>query len=101
MTEQQKLAAAERRAARRAMQEARYAEEKADKAIVLTALRAVLRDPECNSAQRLYAVAILDRMQNYYFVPHDAKFPAGPDRDGELIDDFAKKLKEREAANAQ
>ena len=47
--------------------------EKVDKALVLEALRAVLKDPEATTAQRLFAVAVLDHMQHYYFVPSDTR----------------------------
>lgn len=75
------------RAAARAEREAR---EKADKALVLEALRAVLQDPEATTEQRLYAVAVLDNMQHYYLVPYGVKHP-GKGSDA-LMADFAKKL---------
>lgn len=40
---------------------------------MLEALRAVLQDPEATSAQRLYAVAVLDNMKLHGFVPYDLK----------------------------
>lgn len=76
--------------ARKAAREAREAQEKADKALVLEALRAVLKDPEATTEQRLYAVAVLDSMQHYYLVPYDVKHP-GKDS-SELIAEFARKL---------
>ena len=62
--------------------EAREAEEKVDKALVLEALRAVLKDPEATTAQRLYAVAVLDNMKYYRFAPYGVKHPGqGPEVD--------------------
>lgn len=75
------------RAAARAEREA---QEKADKALVLAALRAVLQDLEATTEQRLYAVAVLDNMQHYYLVPYGVKHP-GKDSDA-LITDFAKRM---------
>lgn len=49
------------------------AEQKRDKALVLDALRAVLQDPEATTAQRLYAVAVLDNMTYGRFVPYELK----------------------------
>lgn len=77
----------EARAAARAEREAR---EKADKALVLEALRAVLQDPEATTEQRLYAVAVLDNMQHYYIAPYNVKYP-GEGSDA-LIADFAKRM---------
>ena len=59
--------------ARRAQRAARAAERERDKALVLDVLRAVLQDPEATTEQRLYAVAVLDNMQSYHFVPYDAR----------------------------
>lgn len=75
------------RAAARAEREA---QEKADKALVLEALRAVLKDPEATAEQRIFAVAALDNMQHYYLVPYGVKHP-GKDGDA-LIADFAKRM---------
>lgn len=72
--------------ARRAWREAQAAEREQDKTLVLDALRAVLRDPESTTDQRLFAVAILDKAKGYYFVPHDTKSADA------LIADFAKRL---------
>ena len=76
--------------ARKAAREAREAQEKADKTLVLAALRAVLKDPEATTEQRLCAVAVLDNMQHYYIVPYNVKHP-GKDSDA-LIADFAKRM---------
>ena len=75
------------RAAARAEREA---QEKADKALVLEALRGVLRDPNASAEQRLYAVGVLDHMQHYYLVHYGLKHP-GKDSDT-LIADFAKRM---------
>lgn len=63
------------KAARKAAREAREAEEKQDKALVLEAMRAVLRDPEATTAQRIYAVTVLEEVQRYHFVPCSMKYP--------------------------
>lgn len=75
------------RAAARAEREA---QEKADKALVANAMRAVLQDTGASSEQRIYAVAVLDNMQHYYIVPYNVKHP-GKDSDA-LITDFAKRM---------
>lgn len=74
--------------ARRALRAAREAEEKQDKALVVDALRAVLKDPETTAAQRLYAVAVLDKVKGYGFVPHDMR------NDSALVADFARLVEE-------
>lgn len=76
--------------ARAAARAEREAQEKADKALVLEALRAVLKDPEATAEQRFFAVAVLDSMGHYGFVPYDVKHP-GKDS-SELIAEFARKL---------
>lgn len=63
------------KAARKAAREAREAEEKLDKALVVEAMRAVLRDPEATTAQRIYGVAVLEEVQRYHFVPCSVKYP--------------------------
>lgn len=75
----------------------REAQEKADKALVLEALRAVLQDPEASSAERICAVAVLDHMQHYYLVPYGLKHP-GKDSDT-LIADFAKRMEAYQEKN--
>lgn len=75
------------RAAARAEREA---QEKQDKALVLAALRAVLQDPASTSEQRIFAVSVLDNIQNYYIVPYGVKHP-GKDSNA-LIADFAKRM---------
>lgn len=69
MDEAHKTTRERNKAAREARRAAREAEERQDKALVLDALRAVLKDPEATTEQRLYAVAVLDNMQYYRFVP--------------------------------
>lgn len=59
----------------KAAREAREAQEKQDKILVLDALRATLKDPEATTAQRLYAVAVLDNMQYYHLVPYGVRYP--------------------------
>ena len=72
--------------ARRAARAAKAEEQERDKGLVLDALRAVLQDPEATTGQRLFAVAVLDRMQYYNFVPHDMR------NSDNLVADFAKRL---------
>lgn len=66
----------------------REAQERQDKALVVDAMRAVLRDPEATTDQRLFAVAVLDKVKYYNFVPHDIGSADA------LIADFAKRLEE-------
>ncbi len=73
MTEQAKIIRQQNKAAREAARADRAAQEKADKALVLDAMRAVLQDPGAISAQRIYAVAVLENMQYYHFVPYDVR----------------------------
>lgn len=90
MDEQAKTTRQRNKEARAAARAEREAQEKADKALVLEALRAVLKDPEATTEQRIFAVAVLDGMEHYGFVPYDVKHP-GKDS-GELIAEFARKL---------
>lgn len=78
----------QRAEARRAWREAQAAEREQDKALVLEALRAVLRDPASTSEQRLFAVTVLDKVKYYNFIPHDTKSA------DDLIADFARRLEE-------
>ena len=77
------------KAAREAQRAARAAQEQADKALVLDVLRAVLKDPEATTEQRLYAVAVLDNMQHYNFAPYGVKYQGDMD-----ITSFAAALQE-------
>lgn len=90
MDEQAKTTRQRNKELRAAARAEREAQEKADKALVLEALRAVLKDPEATAEQRIFAVSVLDSMQHYYLVPYDVKHP-GKDS-GELIAEFARKL---------
>lgn len=87
------------KAAREAVRAEREAQEKADKALVLGALRAVLKDPEASTGQRLFAVAVLDNMQHYSFVPYNVKYPEKASDD--VIADFARRLEEYQAAESK
>ena len=87
MDESRKTTRERNKAARAARRAARAAEEQQDKALVLDALRAVLRDPEATTEQCLYAVAVLDNMQYYRFVPYGVKYQGNAD-----IADFVKEL---------
>lgn len=84
--------------ARRARQEARYAQEKKDRALVLEALRAILRDNLATVEQRIFAVGILDSMENYHFIPCSMNRPGGGKRDDDLIAEFARELEKRQEA---
>lgn len=61
------------KAAREAARAERDAQEKQDKALVLEVVRDALKDKEATTAQRLFAVAVLDRMCYYSFVPSDTR----------------------------
>lgn len=74
--------------ARKQRREALAAERGQDEALVANAIRAVLQDPEATSEQRIFAVAVLDKMKYYGFVPNDTKSA------DTLIADFAKRLEE-------
>lgn len=65
--------------ARAAARAAQAAAEREDKALVLDALRAVLKDPEATTAQRLYAVAVLDNMQYYHLAPYGVRLTGDVD----------------------
>ena len=84
--EQARATRAANKAKREARKAAQAAERERDKALILDALRAVLQDPEATTEQRLFAVAVLDRMQYYNFVPRDMRHSDA------LILDFAKRL---------
>ena len=47
--------------------------------------RAVLKDPEATTEQRLYAVAVLDNMQYYRFVPYGVKYQGSADKVAEFV----------------
>lgn len=74
--------------ARKQRRAALAAEQERDKALVANAMRAVLQDPEATSEQRIFAVAVLDKMKYYNFVPQDMR------NADTLIADFAKRLEE-------
>lgn len=85
MDEAHKTTRERNKAARDARRSAREAEERQDKAVVLDALRAVLKDPEATTEQRLYAVAVLDNMLQYYgFVPYGVKYQGSADKVAEF-----------------
>ena len=70
------------KAIRDAARAEREAQEKADKALMLEVVRDALKDKEATTAQRLYAVAVLDNMKYYRFAPYGVKHPGqGPEVD--------------------
>lgn len=84
--------------ARKARQAERYAQEKKDRALVLEALRGVLQDPNATTEQRLYAVAVLDSMESYHFIPCSMKRPGEGKSSEELVTEFARELEKRQEA---
>lgn len=64
-----------RKQAKKAADAARWEQERNDKALMLDALRDVLRDKTATPAQRLYAVAALDYAGSYHIVPYSMKYP--------------------------
>lgn len=80
---------------RRARREALAAEQERDKALVVDALLAVLQDPEATTAQRLYAVAVLDKVKGYGFVPHNMR------NDSALVADFARLVETAQKKDAE
>ena len=86
MNEQAKETRKRNKAAREAARAAHEAERQADKALILEALRAVLRDTEASTEQRLFAAIALDKVLFYNFMP------ANREMDERLIEDFRKKL---------
>lgn len=81
--------------ARRAWREAQAAERRQDETLVLEALRAVLKDPASTSEQRIFAVAVLDKVKGYCFVPHDMRNAAT------LVADFAQRLEAAQKAETK
>lgn len=81
--------------ARKQRREALDAERRQDEALVLEALRAVLRDPEASASERLFAVSVLDRMKYYNFIPHDMR------NANAFIADFAKRLEATQKAETE
>ncbi len=64
---------AERKAVREAARAERDALEKQVMTLVLEVVRDALKDKEATTAQRLFAVAVLDRICYYSFVPSDTR----------------------------
>lgn len=81
--------------ARKQRREAIEAEKKQDEALVLAALRAVLRDPEASAGERLFAVIVLDKVRGYYFVPHDMRSADA------IIADFARRVEAAQEAETK
>ena len=79
MDEAHKKAEATRKAnaaAKKQRQAEHQAQEKADRELILGALRAVLADPAATPSERLYAVTVLDNMQHYHIKPYGIDHPA-------------------------
>ena len=68
-----------RKEARKAADAAHWEQERIDKALMLDALRDVLKDKTASPAQRLYAVACLDHSMGYHVAPCDLKYPDSRD----------------------
>lgn len=81
--------------ARKQRREAIEAERKQDEALVLEALRAVLRNPEATADQRLFAMSVLDRMKYYNFIPHDMRHADA------IIADFARRVEAAQEAETK
>ena len=75
MTPQEKSAATRKTnaALRKEAEAERAAERRSDRLIVIDALRAVLSDSRATPTERLFALEILDYVQNYYFIPSRIK----------------------------
>ena len=86
MTQEERKARAE---ARKAADRARWQQEREDRALMLDALRDILKDKTANPGQRLFAVAVLDYAESYHMIPCSMKYPDSKD-DTDLIDVRAK-----------
>ena len=73
--EERKKRAEERRAARAEA----WAQEQADRALMLDTLRDVLQDKTASPAQRLFAVAALDYAKSYHVIPSKLQYPDSVD----------------------
>lgn len=75
------MTAEERQARRQAKQEAdarRGEIERADKDLILQAMRSILTDTAATAGQKLYAFAVLCHMQYYSFAPYNLPYPDKP-----------------------
>lgn len=61
------------KAIRDAARAQREAEEKADKALMLEVVRDALKDKTATTAQRLFALAVLNNLKYYHYVPSDTR----------------------------
>ena len=68
-----------RAAARKQAWAEQWEQEQADRAIMLDALRDVLKDKTASPAQRLFAVAALDYVKSYHVIPSKLQYPDGVD----------------------
>lgn len=57
-----------RRAARKAAQAAKSAQEQEDRLAICEAARAILRDDNATPAQRLAAICIVDEIEHYFII---------------------------------
>lgn len=101
MTEAEKIERrakmAERKAQREAVRAEREEQERQDKVLVLDALRAILKDANATSAERIFALCAIDEMQYYHFVPYALKHFQEPEIDKEkVLAYFAEKLEAAE-----
>ena len=86
MTQEERAKRAEARKQARAAQ---WEQERADRALMLDALRDTLRDRTAAPSLRLFALYCLNRACGYSVVPYDLKYPSN-EADTDLIDVRAK-----------
>ena len=82
MTPEERRQRAEQRKQARAAQ---WEQERADRALMLDALRDTLRDRTAAPSLRLFALYCLNRACGYSVVPYDLKYPSS-EADTDLID---------------
>ena len=54
---------------RKAARQAEWAQEKADRAIMVDALRDVITDKTASPGERLFAISVLDYAKSYHLIP--------------------------------
>ena len=72
MTKEERAARAEERRAARAE---RWEAERADRFAIANALRDVVRDGTATPSQRIFAISVLDYMENYHIIPSRLQYP--------------------------
>ena len=72
LTPEQREARKQRAEQRKALEQERWEQERRDRVTVAEAMRGLLRNPDSNPDQLIFALEVLENLEHYSFIPYNS-----------------------------